>query len=1302
MFIFLICFFFISFVCTVRWCNNRVRPRRETRGVSRSKCGDLITACVPVSWAASIIVNESTDATDLNDGFGTAELVVGVRAYQWGWEYYYPRTIDLNYNVRPSYSTFVGNSLKYNFSSGKNLTSNTLWRLYQNKTDDKVLTPAHLLLLPLDSSNLINYLNFKDVGINTLSESNAFSKIRNATKIYNSHLVHTPSSLSSKYQKINSAYISENSFLTTSSFGVKKQHNNLSLLATGNSASTTVLDSNSFNKFLNAASLDDTTPNLQANRIQASPLSLQVKTSKTSADATRASVLLNQVSAPTQLASLKILNYPASLESINDNSDKSGLSTPLAKLTSTGLNESIVYNPDLVFTKSVLDTTNSPVTSYVGLTRDNLTISTKEFNLNGPNSKVLANDQSIRNFPNLTPNKSNFNFSPKLNTVASNLSLNSKLNKSWTPSTLVNSNNSGQVDYTLFNKLASSRSFLQSSHPSVLSSNNLESNSLAYDRSAPVTSTKVANLWSYTNFLEQSKASTNAVGDVFVGSREKTPQAINSAYWTSFWSTTEPSHRVNSALRANFERSQFYIPYFSTYSDYDFRNDQAIDMLEELFWESNISGYNFYDYMTINKDVKKNQLTSPKDFGLEKPFYQTVLGNELQVRPLTVTAVKDISIVGNFYANSIQLEDSLNSPSTLSSNNFALLPTTAEMNDVDESFANYKMFSALFNKVTALRLATSSVALSPRSYISVFNHFRSDYEDFNWTRIQPNLLKSNFEMSDKNLISALPWVSENFDGSQPALDLRVSNLATLRPSVRNSIVSYNAFQKVFKPRLDESRAHVNSHSFSELGLRQPFLSDTKVPYLQLLGKNRDSFFSTPLYTTLTHKNFNTASSLMESLNTPMYDFPFLLAKTSDTARFTWIDWFSKWKHIEVQPSSVSKYSTLGVPYLRKPFDFNSTTGDKFQDTELYFTRVARSRRNYLTNWSYSPYLYNRSYLWNTLSSLQIKTLSLNGSGSLAKLVSKSISRNPLHDSLLLENNSLTTLNYSLSGNDIYGKSTWQPRSSIASYYYNTSKLIDILAKREMLYRQYFFNSFAVQSLPKHLCATPINPLLLELKSSFQFTDPIHYSSEYSRDLFYTTAYYVKFTYLKTLAESASRLISTLPLNTSLLTNYTFFYFFGSESTNLGQNQELFKDQFRPLKKGISSMLRLHATGAVAMPIEIRLQVLASSRDVIHSWAIPSASIKIDCVPGYTSHRMMKFLLTGVYWGQCQEICGRYHHWMPIVVYFMKRDLFFLWCTHFVFTPTPNQVWDISDRKFADLIRFASYDKSSWLNEFNYN
>lgn len=180
-------------------------------------------------------------------------------------------------------------------------------------------------------------------------------------------------------------------------------------------------------------------------------------------------------------------------------------------------------------------------------------------------------------------------------------------------------------------------------------------------------------------------------------------------------------------------------------------------------------------------------------------------------------------------------------------------------------------------------------------------------------------------------------------------------------------------------------------------------------------------------------------------------------------------------------------------------------------------------------------------------------------------------------------------------------------------------------------------------LPKSLCATPNNPILEELKSSFLFSDPSNFSSEYSRDLLYTATPYFKFVYLKSLSQQASNLASSLPINSNLLTNYALFYFFGTDTSEIGKNSELYKSQFRPLKKGISSMLRLHATGAIAMPIEIRLQVLASSRDVIHSWAIPSACVKIDCVPGYTSHRMMKFLLTGVYWGQCQEICGRYHH-----------------------------------------------------------
>jgi heme/copper-type cytochrome/quinol oxidase subunit 2 len=128
------------------------------------------------------------------------------------------------------------------------------------------------------------------------------------------------------------------------------------------------------------------------------------------------------------------------------------------------------------------------------------------------------------------------------------------------------------------------------------------------------------------------------------------------------------------------------------------------------------------------------------------------------------------------------------------------------------------------------------------------------------------------------------------------------------------------------------------------------------------------------------------------------------------------------------------------------------------------------------------------------------------------------------------------------------------------------------------------------------------------------------------------------------------------------------------------------------------MIRLQATSAIAMPTEIRLHILASSKDVIHSWAIPSAGIKIDCV-GYSSHRVSIFLAHGIFWGQCMEICGRYHHWMPIIV-FMKRDLFFLWCTHFIHYVDIDNTFNTTDKQLTNYLRLVSFDKGNWVNEIN--
>jgi len=220
--------------------------------------------------------------------------------------------------------------------------------------------------------------------------------------------------------------------------------------------------------------------------------------------------------------------------------------------------------------------------------------------------------------------------------------------------------------------------------------------------------------------------------------------------------------------------------------------------------------------------------------------------------------------------------------------------------------------------------------------------------------------------------------------------------------------------------------------------------------------------------------------------------------------------------------------------------------------------------------------------------------------------------------------------YSFSGDNVYRKSTFRPQSSVQVYYTSLNHLTDILSKREFLYRQYFENKNSLVRLPSELTVNPNNPLLNEFKTSFLFVDPTNYIGEESRSVTYSSLSFFKVLYLKEFLNAFSNNTFKLPFNTTLLNEYFLFYFFSTDSNKIGNNEELYKNPYRPLRKGVSSLLRLHATGAIAMPVEIRLQILASSRDVIHSWSIPSAGVKIDCVPGYTSHRVMVFLLTGIY------------------------------------------------------------------------
>lgn len=77
---------------------------------------------------------------------------------------------------------------------------------------------------------------------------------------------------------------------------------------------------------------------------------------------------------------------------------------------------------------------------------------------------------------------------------------------------------------------------------------------------------------------------------------------------------------------------------------------------------------------------------------------------------------------------------------------------------------------------------------------------------------------------------------------------------------------------------------------------------------------------------------------------------------------------------------------------------------------------------------------------------------------------------------------------------------------------------------------------------------------------------------------------------------------------------------------------------------------LETNSKLVLPVNKKIRLLITSDDVIHSWTIPSFAVKVDAVPGRLNQVFLKILRSGVYYGQCSEICGINHGFMPIAVY----------------------------------------------------
>ena len=87
---------------------------------------------------------------------------------------------------------------------------------------------------------------------------------------------------------------------------------------------------------------------------------------------------------------------------------------------------------------------------------------------------------------------------------------------------------------------------------------------------------------------------------------------------------------------------------------------------------------------------------------------------------------------------------------------------------------------------------------------------------------------------------------------------------------------------------------------------------------------------------------------------------------------------------------------------------------------------------------------------------------------------------------------------------------------------------------------------------------------------------------------------------------------------------------------------------------------LETDNRVVVPVDTSIRLLVTAADVIHAWAVPAFGVKVDAVPGRLSETWFRIEREGVYYGQCSELCGVYHGFMPIAVEAVSKQAFSAW------------------------------------------
>jgi len=188
--------------------------------------------------------------------------------------------------------------------------------------------------------------------------------------------------------------------------------------------------------------------------------------------------------------------------------------------------------------------------------------------------------------------------------------------------------------------------------------------------------------------------------------------------------------------------------------------------------------------------------------------------------------------MGQFYTNSIETDEGLSQSNLVLLKNFSIFSNNDLFSNLDELTVSYKNTQNLTTHTLNTILPVKTFFNLPASYLSVFNNFRADFEDFNF--INSETTSNDFDDTVYQYNNTLK-------------NLQISNLLVLRNSVKSSIVTFNALRKVFRARFDEGRSHTSLPLFAQMYTSQPFIKDMPINYTGLLSKDNNTFYQNMFY-----------------------------------------------------------------------------------------------------------------------------------------------------------------------------------------------------------------------------------------------------------------------------------------------------------------------------------------------------------------------------------------------------------------------------------------------------------------------